>query len=414
MNVLLRATAKELSATFDLINHRAGGDQKTGNERINEHSHNAPRRVQPIMYHFPPSDQLADERPHPRKRPRLTKRGRLHIRLAEIDRMLTDRYGPRLPDTDEARDDLRPLIQHALLIGPERARELALRLLPELEGEELDAMVSEGGFWWGDDELGVHLEFTDADRTRLKTWTIGGCDVLKAERIARRRRKRRAADRARRAKAGAAPRRQSAERTRPWEAEGISRATYYRRKASTAPETGETVSRPAILDSAGGAAQSQPANTGGAAANKNSLVEAAPPVPAIVTTRAEEPASGRPMEEPASPSEPAPTTARAESMIDGREMVARLENRRRRSEWLVRQQIRARLIELDRRSGIKLRPGDLAVLEKVERVRRERCAISHARRLEQMQSPAAQNRRARMEAALAEAIKQGLIEGRAA
>jgi hypothetical protein len=62
-----------------------------------------------------------------------------------------------------------------------------------------------------------------------------------------RRRKRIAADRARRAKAGARPHAQSAERLMPWIDEGISRSTWYRRRAKII--TDETNSRPIDLPS---------------------------------------------------------------------------------------------------------------------------------------------------------------------
>ena len=81
---------------------------------------------------------------------------------------------------------------------------------------------------WKADSLGKLLRLTDADRQRLRIKTIGACDVTKAER-----------DELRRARWNAKRRRQTREgylaantasRSEPWKAEGISRRTWYRRR----------------------------------------------------------------------------------------------------------------------------------------------------------------------------------------
>ena len=367
------------------------------------------------MYHSSARPQCTPQT----KRPPLTRRGRLHIRIKEIDRALVDRYGPRLPDDDEARDYFRPLIQHALLIGPERARDLVAKRMPEFE-DELDG---ESGHWWGDDELGVYLDFTDADRTRLKTWTIGGCDFLRDSRIKRRRRKRRVADRARRAKAGARPQRQSAERARPWEAEGISRATYYRRKAEAERDTVETVSRPAILSPNAGAARAASLTAPAAdtspqktftpvAAKKVSRVEASPPAPAIATTRADKPQGARQWKAGDGP-EPATTTARADrgiarETIDAAELAARKDHLRNRADWLAGQRKALAVQTGNRRCGEKPDISEETKRTRIDRDGRQKYELARARMQQQYQSSPTYQRRA---AALAEAIRLGEIEG---
>jgi hypothetical protein len=71
----------------------------------------------------------------------------------------------------------------------------------------------------------------------LKIVTIGACDLLKAERTARRKAKARQRDEARRRTAGAETRAEyetnSLSKTRPWEAEGISRRTWERRRRAS-------------------------------------------------------------------------------------------------------------------------------------------------------------------------------------
>ncbi|QIG97524.1 hypothetical protein [Bradyrhizobium sp. 6(2017)] len=84
------------------------------------------------------------------------------------------------------------------------------------------------------DKLAEQLQLDYATRMSLGITTIGAIDCDKAKRAALRRN--RAADResARRAKAGAVPHSNSAERTKPWLALGISRRTYYRKVKGTA------------------------------------------------------------------------------------------------------------------------------------------------------------------------------------
>jgi hypothetical protein len=86
------------------------------------------------------------------------------------------------------------------------------------------------------DELGRRFEITYAVRTFLKLKTIGCCDKTKVQRTRLRKARKRERDRLRsackRAERGAMPRAQwlenSKTRTKPWEQEGKSRATYYR------------------------------------------------------------------------------------------------------------------------------------------------------------------------------------------
>ena len=86
------------------------------------------------------------------------------------------------------------------------------------------------------DTVARALNVTYAERQRLGLTTIGAIDVSASGRalLRKRRSKKRKAD-ARRAK-GAVPRAvyeaESAEHTRPWEPLGISRRTFYRRKAA--------------------------------------------------------------------------------------------------------------------------------------------------------------------------------------
>jgi hypothetical protein len=89
------------------------------------------------------------------------------------------------------------------------------------------------------DDLAQRLGVTDAMRTELRLTTIGATDVSKAERAERRRQLNKERLKANRREAGVKPRAEylanALSRSKPWELEGISRATWYRRKRETGP-----------------------------------------------------------------------------------------------------------------------------------------------------------------------------------
>jgi uncharacterized membrane protein len=78
--------------------------------------------------------------------------------------------------------------------------------------------------------VGRMLGLTAATRDALNVRTIRPVDLTAAQMAACRRAKARERERQRRKAAGAVPREQSLSRTRPWEAEGISRSTWERRR----------------------------------------------------------------------------------------------------------------------------------------------------------------------------------------
>ncbi|UVO38097.1 hypothetical protein KUL72_06890 [Bradyrhizobium arachidis] len=171
------------------------------------------------------------------------------LRVAELQRIFVTYYGGRrLPDDDAGRADLRLMADHLAQIDPRLIRTWAAQWMPTFAGPELDMLIARVGIGrrWKADALARELRLDDSTRTRLKIRTIGAVDCSKSKRMTRRRRKRIAADRARRAKAGARPHTQSAAATQPWIDEGVSRSTYYRRRAArkAGRATVETDSRP--------------------------------------------------------------------------------------------------------------------------------------------------------------------------
>jgi hypothetical protein len=173
------------------------------------------------------------------------------LRIKELQRIFAMHYREkRLPDDDAGRADLCLMVDHLAQIDPRLIRPWAATWAPWLSSNETDALIAEvgPGKRWKADALARELGLDDATRTRLKIRTIGAVDCGKVKRMTRRRRKRIAADRARRAKAGARPHAQSAQSLMPWIEAGISRATYYRRRRiqMTASETVETETRPIV------------------------------------------------------------------------------------------------------------------------------------------------------------------------
>jgi len=85
--------------------------------------------------------------------------------------------------------------------------------------------------WSTGEALGQRVRLTNAERDALKVWQIAACDVTAEERIELRKAKERVRKRAKRQRV---PRSvylaQCRARVPPWKAEGISKATWYRRK----------------------------------------------------------------------------------------------------------------------------------------------------------------------------------------
>jgi hypothetical protein len=82
---------------------------------------------------------------------------------------------------------------------------------------------------WSADKLAWRLNLTMAERTAFGITTIGAIDMTKAEREAQRKENRAKANRQRRAAQSTGKPRGRPSKGKPWEALGVSRATYYRR-----------------------------------------------------------------------------------------------------------------------------------------------------------------------------------------
>jgi hypothetical protein len=173
------------------------------------------------------------------------------FRRRQLERIIVDTYGEaRLPDSDDGRDLLCVMAHHLAQIGQGLIRTWVATWAPWLTPADLDELIDDSGsagHLSGADELGHYIGLDDARRTRTKATTIGAIDCDQRQRARRRKRRRKLAARADREKAGSRPHSKSAEATRPWIKDGISRRTYYYRKKRERDCTDCTETSPAIL-----------------------------------------------------------------------------------------------------------------------------------------------------------------------
>lgn len=157
------------------------------------------------------------------------------FRLAELERLFKHRYGLMLPDDDAGRDDIAILISVASYCGRDRRKRmegLAARWAPWLSKEEVNDLVRGACLnphWLDKDLLGFRTGLTLEERTALSIGTFGCIELPDKE---ARERHRRDKDNEKRRQKRREERARIPERATVAElaqAEGISRATYYRR-----------------------------------------------------------------------------------------------------------------------------------------------------------------------------------------
>jgi hypothetical protein len=169
------------------------------------------------------------------------------IRMRELEQIFSSRYGSILPNDDAGRDDLTIAAHHIAHLGGDAARHIAAwaRLwAPWMTADELKAFTADvmtGPCKFRADTLGRRLRLLQREREDLAITTIGASDFDAEQRKVARNHRRRANEQARRRARGAKPRADyeanAISRFTPWQALGISRATWYRRRRFD-PETG--------------------------------------------------------------------------------------------------------------------------------------------------------------------------------
>jgi hypothetical protein len=181
------------------------------------------------------------------------------LRLGNLRTLCRHRYGPILPDDDAGRAELRELLLPISVSANAdtkmpKAIELWAPWMGQQEAIELIDDINRTPIWQRKPDakvLGDRLRVTNAHRERLKLWTIAACDMSQEEAQEWRKARHRERNRRLRQLRGGKPQASSTNRTKPWLALGISRASWYRRETSSCaelkpgriqPQFGETTS----------------------------------------------------------------------------------------------------------------------------------------------------------------------------
>jgi hypothetical protein len=173
------------------------------------------------------------------------------LQLGNIKCLLRHRYGPTLPDDDAGREDLFELLSSVSLRAKASAkvmRNVIQTWAPWMTEAEVMETIQRIDLtpprlrYRTAEDLGKKFNVTHLERVRLRLWLIAPIDVSQAELEHWRHTRRRQTDKVRkerkRREAGVRTRQAylatSVSRQKPWEAEGISRATWYRRRETSA------------------------------------------------------------------------------------------------------------------------------------------------------------------------------------
>jgi hypothetical protein len=161
------------------------------------------------------------------------------IRAAELNLEFSDRYGGMLlPDDDGGQDDVHLALHHLAetTSAKSRIRNWLRMRAPWFDDDDAIARILENPRKYRADQLAAEIGLTAERRARLGITTIGAIDLPAKARKKLRKAKNVEYQRALRRKAGAKPRAeyeaQSAERAKPWLELGMSRATWFRRRAA--------------------------------------------------------------------------------------------------------------------------------------------------------------------------------------
>jgi hypothetical protein len=168
------------------------------------------------------------------------------LRLGNLRKLLRARCGPTLPDDDAGREYLYELLL-PVSVGPHAGIKMTNVIgvwAPWMQGHEAAEVLAHcccTPIWRRMPTarlLGKRLRLTNGERERLKLWTIAPFNMSPQQARKQRRAKDRARKRRLRQLRGCKGRIEyeasSATRTKPWLAAGISRATWYRCRETSA------------------------------------------------------------------------------------------------------------------------------------------------------------------------------------
>lgn len=161
------------------------------------------------------------------------------LRYGALVRLFRHRWGPVLPDDDSGRTDLRELLTNISLARTARGERLANAIevwAPWMEQWEADQHVEHVQRLTLKErtptakELGERLRVTNAERTQLKLWQFKPIDATDEDIAAQRRARRNERRRIKRGRPRAEYLASCLSATKPWNAEGITRRTWERRR----------------------------------------------------------------------------------------------------------------------------------------------------------------------------------------
>ncbi|MDE3811656.1 hypothetical protein I7I49_15375 [Sinorhizobium meliloti] len=171
-------------------------------------------------------------------------------RMREIENVIEHRHGTIIPDpedTDDRSTCLAYVEAAAYTASGQRMTDWCARWAPWISSDDLNAIVERCRTrkkMLRPDDVAKLISVTFAERSKLGLKTIGACDMTEAARRALAKQIKRANDRERqkvkRESAGRKGRESwleenSLSRTKPWDAAGVSRATWYRMTRETVP-----------------------------------------------------------------------------------------------------------------------------------------------------------------------------------
>jgi hypothetical protein len=186
-----------------------------------------------------------------------------NVRFSELETVFAWCWrGTELPDDDAGREDLYTAACHLWHLGRKHRQDTAIKAwaaewAPWCGAHELSQLISQVAatpLKFKADPLAhrLGLYMTNQLRTALGLTTIGDIDVGKKGREKLRAERQKAWKQQNRRKNGATPRAEyvanSKSQTKPWDAEGISRATYFRRQKAETAQVGTSPGTPKTKD----------------------------------------------------------------------------------------------------------------------------------------------------------------------
>ena len=151
-------------------------------------------------------------------------------RVLELSRIYYQQYPNGLPHNGLGVKYAKYYCRTAAFLPDDRREQWLKRHAGWMDASTRDYILRLGPYWYSPQSLGDRLELYDEGRKRCRAWSIEAIDVNEEQRRMINKEKDRKRKENRRRKDGAMPREQSLSRTKPWEAEGISRSTWERRR----------------------------------------------------------------------------------------------------------------------------------------------------------------------------------------